>query len=150
MENGERTAIKNPTYDSIKTLRGNNPNLQYQYLCLRRMGKVKDFLYYFPQYRGLFYRFYQDFENFINNVHISYLSYYIQKQEIVISKKYAPHVFKIHHEVYLPSLQTEEPIIVKRRVVKEYFEKMEPRELIYHLNYDRRMYMKRFLNESNK
>jgi hypothetical protein len=148
LKTGDRTCIKNASYEEIKLLRGNNPNLQYQYLCVRRMNKVKDFLYYFPQYRGLFYRFYQDFENFINNVHISYLSYYIQKQEIVISKKYAPHVFKIHHEVYLPSLQTEEPIIVKRRVVKEYFEKMEPRELIYHLNYDRRMYMKSFLNES--
>lgn len=150
LKTGDRTCIKNPSYEEIKLLRGNNPNLQYQYLCVRRMNKVKDFLYYFPQYRGLFYRFYQDFENFINNIHISYLSYYIQKQEIIISKKYAPHVFKIHHEVYLPSLQTEEPIIVKRRVVKEYFEKMEPRELIYHLNYDRRMYMKSFLSETSK
>jgi len=147
---GDRAKIECEYYGRLKELRGNNPNLQYQYLCVRRMNKVKDFLYYFPQYRGLFYRFYQDFENFINNVHMSYLSYYIQKQEIVISKKYAPHVFKIHHEVYLPSLQTEEPIIVKRRVVKEYFEKMEPRELIYHLNYDRRIYMKSFLNESKK
>ena len=31
METGERTKIQNSVYDEVKTLRGNNPNLQYQY-----------------------------------------------------------------------------------------------------------------------
>jgi len=139
---GERTAMKNPRYEEVKLLRGNNPNLQYQYLCLRKTGKIQDFLFYFPQYRSIFYRFYQEYENFVTNVHFSYLTYYVQKQNVQISKKYSPHIYKIHHEVYLPSLQTETPIIVKRKVVKEYFEKLEPREMIYHLNYDRRQYAK--------
>lgn len=139
MENGERSAIKNPTYDSIKTLRGNNPNLQYQYLCLRRMGKVKDFLYYFPQYKHVFFNFRQEYNDFISNVHTSYVTYYVQKQNVKISKKYFTHIYKIHHELYLPSLQTDEPLIIRIRVIKDYFEKMEPRELIYHLHYDRRM-----------
>jgi hypothetical protein len=94
MENGERSAIKNPTYDSIKTLRGNNPNLQYQYLCLRRMGKVKDFLYYFPQYKHVFFNFRQEYNDFISNVHTSYVTYYVQKQNVKISKKYFTHIYK--------------------------------------------------------
>jgi hypothetical protein len=142
VETGERTAFKNPTYEEVKLLRGNNPNLQYQYLCLRKTGKIQDFLFYFPQYKKIFFRFYQEYENFVNNVHFSYLTYYVQKQSVQISKKYSPHIYKIHHELYLPSLQTEEPIIIKRRVVKEYFDNLEPREMIYHLNYDRRQYAK--------
>jgi hypothetical protein len=142
LETGERTAFKNPTYEEVKLLRGNNPNLQYQYLCLRKTGKIQDFLFYFPQYKKIFFRFYQEYENFVNNVHFSYLTYYVQKQSVQISKKYSPHIYKIHHELYLPSLQTEEPIIIKRRVVKEYFDNLEPREMIYHLNYDRRQYAK--------
>jgi hypothetical protein len=142
VETGERSAFKNPTYEEVKLLRGNNPNLQYQYLCLRKTGKIQDFLFYFPQYKKIFFRFYQEYENFVNNVHFSYLTYYVQKQSVQISKKYSPHIYKIHHELYLPSLQTEEPIIIKRRVVKEYFDNLEPREMIYHLNYDRRQYAK--------
>jgi hypothetical protein len=141
-QTGERTSMKNPTYEKIKLLRGNNPNLQYQYLCLRRSRKVKDFLYYFPQYKAIFYNFYDDFNQFISNVHLSYLTYYIQKQEVRISKKYFPHIYKIHHELYLPSLQTETSLIIRRRVVQEYFEAMEPREILYHLNYDKRQYSK--------
>jgi len=142
LETGVRTGLKNPRYEEVKLLRGNNPNLQYQYLCLRKTEKIKDFLFYFPQYKTIFYRFYQEYENFVTNVHYSYLSYYVQKQNVKISKKYSPHIYKIHHEMYLPALNTEEPLIIKRRVVKEYFEKLEPREMIYHLNYDRRQYAK--------
>ena len=140
METGERSSIQNPTYEEIKKLRGNNPNLQYQYLCLRRARKIKDFLYYFPQYKSLFYNFYNDYNNFIINVHNSYISYYVQKQEIKISKKYFPHIYKIHHTLFLPSLQTDTPLIIRKRVVNEYFEGLEPREMLYHLNYDKRQY----------
>lgn len=142
VETGERTSLNNPRYQEVKLLRGNNPNLQYQYLCLRKTGKIKDFLFYFPQYKTILYRFYQEYENFITNVHYSYLTYYVEKQNVKISKKFAPHIYKIHHELYLPSLNTEVPIIIKRRIVKEYFDNLEPREMIYHLNYDRRQYTK--------
>jgi hypothetical protein len=142
LETGIRTGLKNPRYEEVKLLRGNNPNLQYQYLSLRKTGKIQDFLFYFPQYKNIFYRFYQEYENFVTNVHYSYLTYYVQKQNVKISKKYASHIYKIHHELYLPSLNTDTPIIVKRRVVKEFFDNLEPREMIYHLNYDRRQYAK--------
>ena len=142
LETGIRTGLKNPRYEEVKLLRGNNPNLQYQYLSLRKTGKIQDFLFYFPQYKTIFYRFYQEYENFVTNVHYSYLTYYVQKQNVKISKKYSSHIYKIHHELYLPSLNTDTPIIVKRRVVKEFFDKLEPREMIYHLNYDRRQYAK--------
>lgn len=139
---GERTAMKNPSYEEIKLLRGNNPNLQYHYLCMHRAKKVKDFLHYFPQYKSIFYRFYQDYNDFITNVHLSYLTYYVQKQQVKISKKYFPHIYKIHHELYIPSLSTETPLIIRRRVVRDYFDDLSPREMLYYLNYDRREYSK--------
>ena len=138
IETGERFSMKNPTYEKMKTLRGNNPNLQYQYLCLLRAKQIKDFLNFFPQYKRLFRKFYNDYSGFITNVHSSYLTYYVQKQEVQISKKFFPHIYRIHHDLYLPSLQTDTKLIIRRKVVQEFFEKMEPRELLYHLNYDNR------------
>ena len=41
-ESGTRTSFVNPQYTSMKEFRGNNPNLQYQYLCVSRAGKVKE------------------------------------------------------------------------------------------------------------
>jgi len=146
---GERTAMKNPNYEEIKLLRGNNPNLQYHYLCMHRAKKVKDFLHYFPQYKSIFYRFYTGYNDFITNVHLSYLTYYVQKQQVKISKKYFPHIYKIHHELYIPSLSTETPLIIRRRVVRDYFDDLSPREMLYYLNYDRREYSKPPVNQTD-
>lgn len=132
---GERTKIENPIYYQKKVLRGNNPNLQYQYLCLARIQKVEEFLYNFPRYKRLFKKFSYDYNELVSNVHTSYLQRYVQKKDIKISEQYLPHIHRIHHDIYIPSLNIEAPRIIKRAIVKEYFDKMEPRELLYHLNY---------------
>jgi hypothetical protein len=44
-QTGERTKIRNPVYEQVKSLRGNQPKLQYQYLSLRKEGKVKEHLH---------------------------------------------------------------------------------------------------------
>jgi hypothetical protein len=90
LDTGKRTALENVCYAEVRELRGNNPNLQYQYLCLRRINKVMDFLKYFPNYKKIFYKFYKQYEDFITNLHSSYISYYIRKTGVKISKKYFP------------------------------------------------------------
>jgi hypothetical protein len=140
IDSGIRSSMHNPTYETMKILRGNNPNIQYQYLCLRKTQKVKEFLSYFYQYKRLFFNFYTDCNNFINNLHTSYVTYYVKKQNVQISKKYFPHIYKIHHNIYLPSLARGEPVIIRRRVVQDYFDSLEPKEMLYSLNYDNRLY----------
>ena len=81
-------------------------------------------------------------------MHLSYLTYYVQKQEIQISKKFFPHIYKIHHNLFLPSVQTGTPLIIRRKVVLEYFDAMEPREILYHLNYDKRL-LKKNINDTS-
>jgi len=135
---GERTSIENPTYMEVRELRGNNPNLQYQYLCLRHIGKVKDFLGYFPQYKTVFSKFYKQYNDFVTNIHQSYIQYYIQKNSEKISKKYFPHIYKLHHEFYLPLLKTDNKLIIRRAIVLKYVDTLSPIELIYYLNYNKR------------
>lgn len=149
LETGERTSIENPVYRSLRDIRGNHPNLQYQYLCLRRIGKDKimEFVHYFPQYKEIFYKFYKQFADFVTNVHQSYVSYYVKKQGQKISKQFFPIIYKIHHDIYLQGLNpsvlnpSEENlvikprIIIKRDIVKTFIENMSPIELIYYLNY---------------
>ena len=61
---GERCKIRNPVYEQVRNLRGNQPKLQYQYLCLRKEGKVKDFLQFYPENK-------KNFSAFRDQVHLS-------------------------------------------------------------------------------
>lgn len=137
---GLRTAIQNPKYKEVKELRGNHPNLQYQYFALFQAGKVREFLEYFPGYNNLFYQFHLQSMKFIQEVHDAYVTYYIKKrgQQVRINKNVFHHIFKLHHEVYLPSVEAGDPTIVTRKVVSEYFNGMEPKEKLYHVNYKMR------------
>jgi hypothetical protein len=137
---GLRTAIQNPAYKEVKELRGNHPNLQYQYFALFQAGKIREFLEYFPAYNNLFYKFHVQSMKFIQDVHDAYVTYYIKKRgkQVRISKSIFHHIFKLHHELYLPSIESGEPTIVTRKVVSEYFNAMEPKEKLYHVNYKMR------------
>jgi len=141
METGDRATIQNPVYEDLRQLRGNNPNLQYQYFCLSRIEQTKQFLKYFPTYKKLFHQFQKQYNDFITNVHQSYFSYYVKKQGIPIAKKFFIHAYKIHHDIYLPSLN-ETKIIITRDVVKGYFDALTPSEILYYLNYDKRQVRK--------
>jgi hypothetical protein len=130
---GDRACLENPIYKTVRELRGNHPNIHYHYLCLRNEGKVDEFLQYFPQYKDLFYQFYKNYNDFVTKIHQNYVLYYVQKSGIKVPKKYFSLIYKIHHEVFLPSLTTEK-LIIRRGVVGDFIRKMEPKSLIYYLN----------------
>lgn len=135
IENGQRVSIVNPTYSEVAEIRGNHTNLQYQYLCLRRIGKVMQFLNYFPQYKSYFFKYRDQYETFITNVHQSYVSYYVKKQGTFISPKYFPVIYEIHHTVFLPSISLEK-IIVRKSVVRDYILQMDPAKVLHLLHYN--------------
>lgn len=144
-ESGTRATLMNPTYEEMIKIRGNNPNLQYQYLTLSRIGKVKEFLEVFPMYKNMFYAFNQQSAKFIRAIHTAYVTYYVKKAgaNVVIDKSIFRHIHKLHHEVYLPSLSSEGGrVLITCKRVADYFNAMEPKEQLYHLNYSNRKYAK--------
>jgi hypothetical protein len=62
-ETGDRTKIRNPTYEEVRHLKGNQSKLQYQYLCLRQNGKMPEFLKYYPELKP-------EMSKFRDNVHL--------------------------------------------------------------------------------
>ena len=138
-ESGTRTTLLNPTYVETSKIRGNNPNLQYHYLTLFRIGKVKEYLEVFPMYKNMFYAFHEQSAKFIRAVHTAYVTYYVKKQgnDVKIEKSIFRHIHKLHHEIYLPSLAPDGGgrTLITCKQVADYFNAMEPKEQIYHLNY---------------
>ena len=140
MDTGERTKIVNKRYDDLKTLLRIKPETQYHFLCLYRIGadKIDEYLNYFPKMKKDFYLMRFFLEQFMKNVHKAYLSKYVYKDGEDILEKYASHIYKIHHNIYLPVLNKRTIARVRYSTVVDYFSKLEPRELIYILNWDAR------------
>jgi hypothetical protein len=140
IKTGERSSFINPVYEEVRALRGNNPNLQYQYFCIKSIDQRNRFLGFFPKYKKLFFQFNKQYQDFITNVHQSYFSFYVKKENITISKKFFIHASKIHHQIYLPSLENGggNKKIITRSVVRDYFDAMTPSELLYYFHYDKR------------
>jgi hypothetical protein len=69
----------------------------------------------------------------VTNTHQSYLSYYIKKEGKQISQKYFPVIYKLHHEIYLPALSSEEKIIMKKAEVRKGLLTFAPSYLFYYL-----------------
>lgn len=123
---GDRCFILNDRYKNLQELRGTHPNMMYQYICLRRISKIREFLSHFPQYKSMFWKFHEMYEDLIQQIHQHYYKYYIRKTEKDVPKKLFYHVAQIHHTIFKPSLHTDIKAIIKKAVVRKYVEALEP------------------------
>ena len=138
MNTGERAKVRNPTYEQVRNLRGNQPKLQYQYLCLRKEGRIKDFLKYYPEYKNEFSCFRDQVHMFTNTLYENYVSCYIKKQHEL---NHYPPQFKTHmytlHQHYLQELREKKEYITKP-FVQKYVNELHPSLLMYCINYNMR------------
>jgi hypothetical protein len=132
----ERTKVRNPVYEQVRKLRGNQPKLQYQYLCLRHEGKVSDYLKYFPENKNEFSEFRQEIHSFTTTLYNNYISCYIKKEKPLInfSEQYRTHMFNLH-QIYINELREKKYHISNTEVIK-YVNNLHPSLLMYCLNYN--------------
>lgn len=135
---GERAKIRNPVYEQVRNLRGNQPKLQYQYLCLRKEGKVGDFLNFYPENKKDFSAFRDQVHLFTQTLFLNYISCYIKKEKPLIEffQQYRTHMFNVHQH-YLNDLR-EKKLFVTNTVVIKYINGLHPSLLMYCLNYNMR------------
>jgi hypothetical protein len=137
-ETGERTKIRNPVYEQVKSLRGNQPKLQYQYLCLRKEGRVKQHLQFYPENKSQFSDFRDQIHLFTETLYNNYIECYIKKQKPL--NEY-PHEYKCHmfniHKYYMNELREKKQFITNT-FVKKYINDLHPSLLMYCLNYQLR------------
>jgi hypothetical protein len=137
-ETGERTKIRNPIYEEVKQLRGNQSKLQFQYITLRQQGKVNEFLKFYPEYRSVLSSYRDQIHFFTNTLFQNYISCYIHKKKPLkeFSPQYKTHMFKLH-EKYINELKPQN-MFVSNTVVIEYVNQLPPPLLMYSLNYNLR------------
>jgi hypothetical protein len=134
-ETGERTKVRNPIYEQVRSLRGNQPKSQYQYLCLRRENKVAEFLKFYPDHK-------KDFSQFRDQIHLytdtllsNYHSCYIRKEKPLgeFPSQYRTHMFNIH-QMYMNELKPKK-LFVSKSIVIKYVNEVHPSLLMFCLNF---------------
>lgn len=150
---GEKTKIPNYRYEKIKHGNRIPPFVQYQYLCYRRIfsrmhngvnivenSSNAKWIHEMPKPNKTKKQMLDvnaDVEEFIQNVYCAYKNKYVYKSITPIAEKYETHIYKIHHTIYIPSLCIEKTPITLN-VVKAYFNAIDPKEMLYIINGDRR------------
>lgn len=140
-QTGERTKFRNPIYEEVRQLRGNQPKLQYQYLCLRHSGKLPEFLKYYPETKEDMSQFRDQVHMFTKNLHKNYISCYVKKEKPLrdYTEQYRTHMFKLH-EHFLSNLRENGHYITNTEVIK-YVNNLHPSLLMYCLNFTMRKRM---------
>jgi hypothetical protein len=138
METGARSKLRNPVYENVRHLRGNQPKLMYQYLSLRQEGKVSEYLKYYPEHKKEFSFFREQLHKYTLALYQNYIDCYINKQKPLreYGEKYRTHMYNIH-QIYVNQLKSEGRHI-SNSVVIEYVNKVHPNLQMYALNYDMR------------
>lgn len=147
----ERTKIRNPVYEEIKILRGNQPKLQYQYISLRKQGKVKNYLKYYKEHKNPFNEFKNQIHNFTNTLLTNYICCYVKKEKPLLEfpQQYRTHMFNLH-QTYIKELM-EKKLYINKAFVINYINNLEPSLLMYSLNFNhRKLSIDTIINENDR
>lgn len=133
---GERAKIRNPVYERVRRLRGNQPKLMYHYLCLRKQGEVGEFLNYFPEHKSAFASYRNQMHAFTQNIFQYYIQCYMKKAKPLIEfpPQYRPHMFNLH-KTYVDVLKEQHQHITKVFVIA-YVNTLHPSQQMYWLNHN--------------
>jgi hypothetical protein len=133
---GQRAKIRNPKYEHVRKLRGNQSKLQYQYLSLYQKNNTKEFLKYYPEFTDTFKGYHKQVCDFVRSLHMNYMQCYVYKQGPLrmFPKKFRWHMYTLHKH-YLDTLK---PVrqCVNLRYVEKYCKELETSYLMYSLNYE--------------
>ena len=138
---GNRPNVKyrNPNYDKVQQIKGNQSKLQYHYLELctspQASTKIGEFVRYFPEYKPAFIEYSRSIKKLINRIYGTYLDCYINRKFHLkdADERYKTLVYVLHAEVYLAKLKPENKRINKREVTK-FVQELPCAKLMYYLN----------------
>ena len=133
-ETGYETTVSTNEYKLFKQSLLIDNLLIYKYLCLQRINKENDYVVKFSSMKNKFYLVKQLYDWLIRTVHSMYIDYFIEKKANDIPTKYNNDIQNIH-KIYIHSLNKKQPILITKSIVKEYYDKKDPYEIMSILIY---------------
>lgn len=133
-----RSKLRNPRYEYVRKLRGNNPKPQFHYLTLRKSGQLTEFLRYFPEFDGEFQKYREMVHTFTHNLHKNYIDCFVRKHKPLqeFDYEYRPHMVELH-KLYIEKVVGTGGNIDNNTVIS-YVNDLEPAKLMFALNFKHR------------
>lgn len=133
---GEQCKIVMDNYEKYMKMMDVTPLNRYKYVCLLRINKITEYLTFFPRARNDFYKMKEIYNHLIGRIRSAYQDKYIKQNANFIEDKYVTIIYKIHHNVYLQSLNRNNNIVINCNIIKDYMKSMDPKmvfELLHNI-----------------
>ena len=129
----QRSKMRNESYNYVKSMRGNNPKVFYNYLELRKNNMIKQYLQYFPEFNDEFEEYRKQVAAMTRLLHQTYMNYRVKKLITVESVPYElrPLVYELHGH----HLGTK--ISITPDYVRNYFNSLPIKKIIFVVNYQK-------------
>ena len=116
---GYRCKLRNPAYELVRQIRGNQPKLKYRYLELRKSSQVGEFLKYFPEHADAFKTFQSSIHSYTNELYRLYVCLNIRKTITLdaIDEKYKVSLKRLHF-FYKEELKPKNQHLTQQRVIQ--------------------------------
>ena len=126
---GLRTCIENN--EQLFTTRANEMDSfnKYLFFCLNRIYSDYKICDIYPHYARNMYMMKNIYEFMIDNLHQTYVDYFIQKKTIELNEPFKKYLIDIHKTYYIPTINSLQRTLITRKIVKDYFNKISPFEL---------------------
>jgi hypothetical protein len=102
---------------------------KYLFFCLNRIHKDYKICDIYPHYARDMYAMKNIYEFMVDNIHQTYVDYFIQKKTIELNEPFKKYLIDIHKTYYIPTIKDIVPNLITRKIVKDYFNKLSPFEL---------------------
>ena len=116
---GSRWRLRSKAYTMVRTLRGESPRQDVQFLNLRSKGMMETYLYYFPEEKDAMWELEGDLRSLTQTLYQQYVTCHI-KHQIKFAELPAfwkPHVFTLH-SLFLGTLKQKGHFIRKQEVIQ--------------------------------
>jgi hypothetical protein len=136
----ERYKQRNPIYENVRLLRGNQPKSLYLYLHNRKQKSLSNYIKYYPEEVPKIKQYEKMVNTMIRNIYEDYVSCFITKQKKIPDCPYnlRPHIYSLH-EKYLTHYVGKPKQYIKMSDVTDYFNELPEQRQMYTLNYDVRI-----------
>lgn len=128
---GVGTKILNGNMISNEAMSKINPYYTFEYLCIRRIGKLFEYNKIFHKSKNIRQNIHNEYERLITILHQQYMNVHVFKTKVSAHSKYKQYVNLLHTRVYIPSIKKGNKSKITRNCVKEYMNTLNPSELLY-------------------
>jgi hypothetical protein len=136
--NNNRLRTRNPKFEYIRKMRGNQPKLEFHYLELRKNNQLQQYLTLFPEHIEIMQNYQNKIHHFTQELYNNYVSCYIKKTKPLLQydKEFRQHMFTIH-DYYKNTLRPNKKNIQLNDVIA-HINNLEPKLLMYSINFKHR------------